>query len=68
MKAAEKVLYLPPPPVVPVEDVKPLLEALEIPANIQREGDIWSIHPHNFKLWKEKISKALSTFTAKHKL
>lgn len=53
-----KALTLPAPPVVPVEDVKPLVEALQRFTNPTDEGP--TLH--------SIISNALSTFTAKHKI
>ena len=63
MEAAEKALSLPPPPIVPVEDVKPLVEAL---SKIVKE----QFYPMSKRLMTDAsiAETALTNFTAKHKL
>lgn len=59
---ARIALTLPAPPVVPVEDVKPLIKAL---ADVIALATFWGPDRYSNDLERAKIS--LSTFTAKHK-
>lgn len=60
---ATQALAIPAPPVVPVEDVKPLIKAL---ADVIDLAKFWGHDRYSNDLERAKIS--LSTFTAKHKI
>lgn len=72
IKSLKQALSTPPPPVVPLEDVRPLVEAL----NLYTESERWILEDAEWRFvddpktnWfspHELAEKSLATFTTKH--
>lgn len=63
-----KALTLPAPPVVPVEDVKPLVDAIDSLNNAARFTVLIGEGLTELDAAQGAVDSALSTFTSKHKL